>query len=77
MCSVSCAIVDIKQMGHQALFLKVSGIIGFSTIDSSAMAGQGDFPGKLKPWHGGDYEFLGSGIKYKTIIFIHVQVRQA
>ena len=34
-----------------------------------------DFPTSLQFWHGGESLFLGSGIKYKTIVFIHIQAR--
>ena len=33
-----------------------------------------DFPGNTKLWTGGDFKCMGYGIKYKTIVFIKIQV---
>ena len=35
------------------------------------------FPQQQRFWRGGEYELLGSGIRYYKLGFIHVQVRAA
>ena len=37
----------------------------------------GAVPVNLQPWYGSDFDFLGSGIKYKTILFLELQVSPA
>ena len=34
----------------------------------------GNFPQIVKLWAGGEFKFLGSGIKYRKIVFVSIQV---
>ena len=48
--------------------------LSFSLRHSLATEELIGFPSRLQPWHGKESLFLGAGIKYKTIVFIHIQV---
>lgn len=50
-----------------------------STLSSADVTEEGidnaDFPQQQRFWQGGEYEMLGSGIRYYKLGFIHVKVR--